>query len=158
MNLFCKSSTLILTAGILAVAGCSSHTSSSTMITASAAADVYVTNQTSGSGSQTPQVLGISATGSSGAAVSTVNGPAGDTFIGLASDSSGNLFTVDKAASTGAYTIDEFAAGTNSSGTSLVASSTSKLKPSACSSLKICTPSSHSGYAPASIASHRSRL
>src|SRR5262245_46934980 len=47
--------------------------------------------------------------------------------------------------------------GTSSSGTSLVASSTSKLKSSACRSVKICRPSSHSGYAPASIASHRSR-
>ena len=37
------------------------------------------------------------------------------------------------------------------------ASSTSKLNLSACSSVKICTPSSHSGKAPASIASHRSR-
>ena len=47
--------------------------------------------------------------------------------------------------------------GTSSSGTSLVASSTSNVKPSACSSVKICTPSSYSGYAPASIASQRSR-
>jgi hypothetical protein len=118
MNLFRTSSTLILIAGILAVAGCSSHTSTSTNINASAAADIYLTNQTSGGGSQTPQVLGISATGSSGATISTVNGPAGDTFLGLASDSSGNLFTVDKAAAGGAYTVVEFAAGTNSSGTS----------------------------------------
>jgi hypothetical protein len=35
--------------------------------------------------------------------------------------------------------------GTSSSGTILVASRTSKLKPSACSSVKICTPSSYSG-------------
>ena len=47
--------------------------------------------------------------------------------------------------------------GTSSSGISLVASSTSKLKASACASVKICRPSSHSGYSPASMASHRSR-
>ena len=47
--------------------------------------------------------------------------------------------------------------GTSSSGMILVASSTSKLNCSACSSVKICSPSSHSGYSPASIASHRSR-
>ena len=52
---------------------------------------------------------------------------------------------------------DRRARGTSSSGTILVASSTSKLKRSASSSVKTCTPSSHSGYAPASIASHRSR-
>ena len=47
--------------------------------------------------------------------------------------------------------------GTSSSGTIFVASSTSKLNPSACSSVKICRPSSYSGYAPASMASQRSR-
>ncbi len=41
--------------------------------------------------------------------------------------------------------------GTSSSGTSLVASSTSKLNLSACFSVNSCTPSSYSGYAPASI-------
>ena len=35
--------------------------------------------------------------------------------------------------------------GTSSSGTILVASSTSKVKSSACSSVKICRPSSYSG-------------
>ena len=47
--------------------------------------------------------------------------------------------------------------GTSSTGISLVASSTSKLKASACASVKIWKPSSHSGYSPASMASHRSR-
>ena len=47
--------------------------------------------------------------------------------------------------------------GTSSSGTILVASSTSKLNFCACSSVNTCMPSSHSGYSPASIASHRSR-
>ncbi len=47
--------------------------------------------------------------------------------------------------------------GTSSSGTSFVASRTSKLKASACSSVKSWKESSHSGYAPASMASQRSR-
>ena len=47
--------------------------------------------------------------------------------------------------------------GTSSSGTILVASSTSKLNRSACSSVKICMPSSYSGKLPASMDSHRSR-
>ena len=47
--------------------------------------------------------------------------------------------------------------GTSSSGISLVASSTSKAKRSAKSSSKTCTPSSHCGKSPASIASQRSR-
>ena len=47
--------------------------------------------------------------------------------------------------------------GTSSSGTILVGSSTSKPKPSASSSLKICSCSRYSGKAPASIASQRSR-
>ena len=50
-----------------------------------------------------------------------------------------------------------FLTGTSSSGTILVASRTSKLKRSASSSVKTCRPSSHSGNAPASIASQRSR-
>lgn len=45
--------------------------------------------------------------------------------------------------------------GTSSSGISFVASSTSKLNSSACSSGNTCTPKSHSGYSPASIASHK---
>ena len=47
--------------------------------------------------------------------------------------------------------------GTSSSGTILVASSTSKLNFSACCSVKIWKPSSYSGKTPASIDSQRSR-
>ena len=47
--------------------------------------------------------------------------------------------------------------GMSSSGISLVASSTSKSKPSANSSSNSCTPSSHSGKLPCSIEVHRSR-
>ena len=47
--------------------------------------------------------------------------------------------------------------GTSSSGTIFVASRTSKVNASACSSVKIWRPSSYSGQAPASMASHRSR-
>ena len=47
--------------------------------------------------------------------------------------------------------------GTTSSGTILVASRMSNENFSACSSVMIWKLSSHSGYAPASIASHRSR-
>ncbi|MNV64911.1 hypothetical protein D3C71_1575760 [compost metagenome] len=47
--------------------------------------------------------------------------------------------------------------GTSSSGISLVASRMSKLNASPCSSVNTCTPSSYSGYAPASMRSHRSR-
>ncbi len=47
--------------------------------------------------------------------------------------------------------------GTSSSGRSLVASSRSKPYFSSSFSSTICTPSSYSGKAPASIASHRSR-
>ena len=47
--------------------------------------------------------------------------------------------------------------GTSSSGMILVGSRTSKANRSAKSSSKTCKPSSHSGKAPAVMASHRSR-
>ena len=119
-----KSPSLFLAAAILAAAGCSSDTSGTTSSTTTtgttvttAASSVYISNQTSGSGSQTPQILGLSATSSSSASASTVNGPASDTFIGVATDTSGNLYTVDKSGANGSYTLNEYAAGTNTAGT-----------------------------------------
>jgi hypothetical protein len=51
-----------------------------------------------------------------------------------------------------------FCTGTSSSGISLVGSRISKSNLCSSSSETICTPSSHSGRAPASMASHRSLL
>ena len=115
--------TLILTAGILAVAGCSGGSNSATTnnnsgsgTTTTAASSEYVTNQTTGAQPQ-PQVQGYSAASSSSSSTSTVYGPSGDTFIGLATDASGNVYTIDKSGTNGSYTVNEYAAGTVSTGT-----------------------------------------
>jgi len=81
------------------------------------ATNAYVSNQTPSGGQSDPQILGYSATSSSSTQTSTVNGPVNDTFLGLTTDSSGNLYTVDKSGTTGTFTVNEYAAGTNSSGT-----------------------------------------
>jgi len=113
-------SILILGAAILAVAGCSSGTTNTAVTTTTTGAtSAYVSNQTPAGGSQpTPQIVGFSATSSSSASTSTVNGPSNDTFIGAATDTSGNLYTIDKStAGSTSYTVNEYAAATNSTGT-----------------------------------------
>src|SRR5271154_332227 len=105
-----KISTVILTAGMLAIAGCSGGSNSATTntnpgtTTTAAASNEYVSNQTSGAQAQ-PQIQGYSAASSSSSSTSTVNGPAGDTFIGLATDTSGNLYTIDKSGTSGSYAV-----------------------------------------------------
>jgi hypothetical protein len=104
---------------LLVVAGCSSGGGTTITTTPAAnpgASSAYVSNQTP-SGTQTdPQILGYSATSSTSAQTSMVNGPLTDTFLGLTTDSSGNLYTVDKSGTNGTYMLNEYAAGTTSSG------------------------------------------
>jgi hypothetical protein len=118
MKPFSNIPTLILAAAMLAATGCSSS-SSTPAATVSAASTVYVSSpNASQAPSQPPSMQGYSASSSSSTSTSTVNGPAGDAFIGLATDTSGNLYTIDKstANSTTTYTVNEYAAGSNSTG------------------------------------------
>jgi hypothetical protein len=102
--------TFMVAAAILATAGCSSSSNPSTTTTSSGGASMaYVS-------SPDPSIHGYATSGASSS--TTINGPTNDTFIGAATDASGNLYTVDKSTASGSttYTVNEYAAGSNSTG------------------------------------------
>ncbi len=109
-------STLTLATAMLAVVGCSSY--SAPTVSTSAGTTAYVSST-----DPNPRVQGYSTASSSNTSTSTVNGPSGDTFIGVATDASGNLYTVDSHTASGSttYTVNEYAAGSNSTGGAVTA-------------------------------------
>jgi hypothetical protein len=123
MKTVSKVHTLIFSAALLVLAGCGSDTSN---IGGAAASSIYVTNQAINNAgnpateSQTPQIFSYSASSSGSASTSTVSGPTNDVFIGLATDTSGNLYTIDNSAGSGSYTINEYAASATSTGAATV--------------------------------------
>ena len=112
MKYFSNIPALILAAATLAATGCSSSNTTPPKTTnTGSASTAYVS-------SGDPSIYGYSTASSSSTATSTVNGPSSDAFIGAATDTSGNLYTIDKSTvgTTTSYTVNEYAAGSNSTG------------------------------------------
>ncbi|HUD21682.1 MAG TPA: hypothetical protein VMQ60_02460 [Acidobacteriaceae bacterium] len=104
--------TLLLAMATLVAAGCSSSsTTPAATANTGGASNAYVSNAD-------PSIYGYTAASSSSTLSSTINGPTNDSFIGVATDASGNLYTIDKSTASGSttYTVNEYAAGSNSTG------------------------------------------
>ena len=125
MKNFSKIPVLILTVAMVAAAGCGGYSSPPNSYNSSGGASTaYVSNpDPSIYGYATANSSSYSMSNSSGTLTSTVNGPSGDVFIGLATDAGGNLYTVDQSTAGGStsYTVNEYAASSNSTGGAVTA-------------------------------------